>query len=67
MIRHNIRIQRKHLTPKTAAILFGSRGSAYSALLVIIVIQSISSCVTLLHLSSSLRYVIIALVFNCVS
>jgi D-xylose transport system permease protein len=38
--------------------LFGGRGSAYSALLGIIVIQSISNGLTLLDLSSSLRYVI---------
>ncbi len=36
--------------------LFGGRGSAYSALLGIIVIQSIASGLTLLDLSSSLRY-----------
>ncbi|MBC7942858.1 MAG: sugar ABC transporter permease [Chitinophagaceae bacterium] len=38
--------------------LFGGRGSAYSALLGILVIQSISSGLTLLDLSSSLRYMI---------
>jgi D-xylose transport system permease protein len=38
--------------------LFGGRGSAYSALVGIIVIQSISSGLTLLDLSSSLRYII---------
>lgn len=38
--------------------LFGGRGSAWSALLGIIVIQSISSGLTLLNLSSSLRYMI---------
>ena len=38
--------------------LFGGRGSAYSALLGIIVIESISSGLTLLDLSSSLRYMI---------
>ena len=38
--------------------LFGGRGSAYAALLGIIVIQSISSGLTLLDLSSSLRYMI---------
>ncbi|MCM2451184.1 sugar ABC transporter permease [Agrobacterium vitis] len=38
--------------------LFGGRGSAYSALLGIIVIQAISNGVTLLNLSSSLRYMI---------
>ena len=38
--------------------LFGGRGSAYSALLGIIVIESISNGLTLLDLSSSLRYMI---------
>jgi D-xylose transport system permease protein len=38
--------------------LFGGRGSAYSALLGIVVIQSISNGLTLLDLSSSLRYMI---------
>jgi D-xylose transport system permease protein len=38
--------------------LFGGRGSAYSALLGILVIQSISSGLTLLDLSSSLRFMI---------
>jgi D-xylose transport system permease protein len=38
--------------------LFGGRGNAYSALLGVIVIQSISSGLTLLDLSSSLRYMI---------
>ena len=38
--------------------LFGGRGSAYSALLGIIVIQAISNGLTLLDLSSSLRYMI---------
>jgi D-xylose transport system permease protein len=38
--------------------LFGGRGSSYSALLGIIVIQSIASGLTLLDLSSSLRYMI---------
>jgi len=38
--------------------LFGGRGSAYSALLGIIVIQAISSGLTLLDLSSSIRYMI---------
>lgn len=38
--------------------LFGGRGSAYSALLGIIVIQSIASGLTLLDLSSSLRFMI---------
>ncbi len=38
--------------------LFGGRGSAYSALLGILVIQSISNGLTLLNLPSSLRYMI---------
>jgi D-xylose transport system permease protein len=38
--------------------LFGGRGSAYSALLGIIVIQAIASGLTMLDLSSSLRYMI---------
>ncbi|MEO6300223.1 MAG: sugar ABC transporter permease [Paracoccaceae bacterium] len=38
--------------------LFGGRGSAFSALLGIIVIQSIANGLTLLNLSSSLRYMI---------
>jgi D-xylose transport system permease protein len=38
--------------------LFGGRGSAYSALLGIIVIQSISNGLTLLNLSSSFRFMI---------
>lgn len=38
--------------------LFGGRGSAWSALLGVIVIQAISSGLTLLNLSSSLRYMI---------
>ena len=38
--------------------LFGGRGSAYSALLGIIVIEAISNGLTLLDLSSSLRYMI---------
>ncbi|MGI5459195.1 sugar ABC transporter permease [Streptomyces sp. CA-249302] len=38
--------------------LFGGRGSAYSALLGVIVIQSISSGLTLLNLSSSFRFII---------
>jgi D-xylose transport system permease protein len=38
--------------------LFGGRGSAYSALLGIIVIQGISSGLTLLSLDSSVRYMI---------
>ncbi|WP_062011791.1 sugar ABC transporter permease [Aureimonas sp. AU4] len=39
--------------------LFGGRGSAYSALLGIVVIQAISNGLTLLNLSSSLRYMIL--------
>ncbi len=39
--------------------LFGGRGSAYSALLGINVIQAISNGLTLLNLSSSLRYMIL--------
>jgi D-xylose transport system permease protein len=38
--------------------LFGGRGSAYSALLGMIVIQSIASGLTLLNLDSSVRYMI---------
>lgn len=38
--------------------LFGGRGSAFSALLGIVVIQSIANGLTLLNLSSSLRYMI---------
>ena len=38
--------------------LFGGRGNAWSALLGIIVIQSISNGLTLLNLRSSLRYMI---------
>lgn len=38
--------------------LFGGRGSAYSALLGVIVIQSIASGLTMLDLSSALRYMI---------
>ena len=38
--------------------LFGGRGSAYSAVLGIIVIRSIASGLTLLNLSSSLRFMI---------
>ena len=38
--------------------LFGGRGSAYSALLGMLVIQAIASGLTLLDLSSSLRYMI---------
>lgn len=38
--------------------LFGGRGSAFSALLGILVIQSISSGLTLVNLDSSLRYMI---------
>ena len=42
--------------------LFGGRGSAYSALLGIIVIQSISSGLTLLNLDSSFRFMVTGLV-----
>jgi D-xylose transport system permease protein len=38
--------------------LFGGRGSAYSALLGILVIQSISSGLSLLSLDSSIRYMV---------
>ena len=38
--------------------LFGGRGSAWAALLGVLVIQSISNGLTLLNLSSSLRYMI---------
>ncbi|MEO6827055.1 MAG: sugar ABC transporter permease, partial [Microbacteriaceae bacterium] len=38
--------------------LFGGRGSAYSALLGILVIQSISNGLTLLNLDSSVRYMV---------
>lgn len=44
--------------------LFGGRGSAYSAVLGIIVIQSISSGLTLLNLSSSLRFMITGAVLS---
>ena len=40
------------------ASLFGGRGSAWSALLGIVVIQSISSGLTLLSLDSSVRYMV---------
>ncbi|KFF60466.1 ABC transporter permease [Cryobacterium sp. MLB-32] len=40
------------------ASLFGGRGTAFSALLGILVIQSISSGLTLLNLDSSIRYMI---------
>jgi D-xylose transport system permease protein len=42
--------------------LFGGRGSAFSALLGIVVIQSISSGLTLLNLDSSLRFMVTGLV-----
>ncbi|HAN24343.1 MAG TPA: ABC transporter permease, partial [Microbacterium ginsengisoli] len=38
--------------------LFGGRGSAFSALLGIVVVQSLSSGLTLLNLDSSVRYMI---------
>lgn len=44
------------------ASLFGGRGTAYSALLGVIVIQSISSGLTLLTLDSSVRFMITGLV-----
>ncbi|MGO8085411.1 sugar ABC transporter permease, partial [Rhizobium leguminosarum] len=52
-----------NLTALAAAViggtrLFGGRGSAYSALLGILVLQSIASGLPLLDLSSSLRYMI---------
>ncbi|MDE0545851.1 sugar ABC transporter permease [Microbacterium sp. C7(2022)] len=40
------------------ASLFGGRGSAFSALLGIVVIQSISSGLTLLNLDSSIRFIV---------
>lgn len=42
--------------------LFGGRGSAFSALLGIVVIQSISSGLTLLNLDSSVRYMVTGVV-----
>ncbi len=42
--------------------LFGGRGTAYSALLGVLVIQSISSGLTLLNLSSSFRFMVTGLV-----
>ncbi len=42
--------------------LFGGRGSAYSALLGIVVIQSISSGLTLLNLDSSIRFMVTGVV-----
>ena len=55
--------QTENLASITAVVLggtslFGGRGSAWSALLGIIVIQSIANGLTLLNLSSSLRYMI---------
>lgn len=44
------------------ASLFGGRGSAFSALLGIIVIQSISSGLTLLNLDSSIRFIVTGIV-----
>ena len=38
--------------------LFGGRGSAFSALLGVLVIMSISSGLTLLNLDSSIRYIV---------
>lgn len=56
-----------YLTAIAAAViggtsLFGGRGSAWSALLGILVIQSISSGLTLLNLDTSVRYVITGVV-----
>jgi D-xylose transport system permease protein len=56
-----------NLTAIAAAViggtsLFGGRGSAWSALLGVLVIQSISSGLTLLNLDTSVRYVITGLV-----
>ncbi|WP_258726204.1 sugar ABC transporter permease [Cellulomonas sp. NS3] len=56
-----------YLTAIAAAViggtsLFGGRGSAWSALLGILVIQSISSGLTLLDLDTSVRYVITGVV-----
>jgi simple sugar transport system permease protein/D-xylose transport system permease protein len=42
--------------------LFGGRGTAFSALLGIIVIQSISSGLTLLNLDASVRYMVTGVV-----
>ena len=42
--------------------LFGGRGSAFSALLGVVVIQSISSGLTLLGLGSSLRFIVTGIV-----
>lgn len=44
------------------ASLFGGRGSAFSALLGILVIQSISSGLTLMNLDSSVRYMVTGVV-----
>lgn len=44
------------------ASLFGGRGTAFSALLGIVVIQSISSGLTLLNLDSSVRFVVTGIV-----
>lgn len=44
------------------ASLFGGRGTAYSALLGIVVIQSISSGLTLLNLDSSVRFMVTGVV-----
>ena len=56
-----------NLTAIAAAViggtsLFGGRGSAWSALLGVLVIQSISSGLTLLNLDTAVRYVITGLV-----
>jgi D-xylose transport system permease protein len=44
------------------ASLFGGRGSAWSALLGVLVIHSISSGLTLLNLDSSIRYIVTGIV-----
>ena len=44
------------------ASLFGGRGTAFSALLGIVVIQSISSGLTLLNLDSSVRFMVTGVV-----
>jgi len=47
--------------------LFGGRGSAFAALLGIIVIQSISSGLTLLNLDSSFRFMVTGAVLLAVA
>src|SRR5690606_19819328 len=56
-----------NLTAIAAAViggtsLFGGRGNAWSALLGVLVIHSISSGLTLLNLDSSIRYIVTGLV-----